>query len=468
MSGSKLLVADLVPLHEKLEKHLDGWKDKSSSIGGRYVLIQSALCGVPIYHMSMYLLPDTNIEKMSKVIRKFFWQGNATKKKYYMVKWNLITKPKRKGGLGLKNMKLLNVSLLCKWWWRLESEEGLWQEVVKKKYGIEHGIWRIARRQNDSAIWKDLLKVKHIYLQGRVMMVNSGECTDFWHDAWCGGKPFSELYPILWFFCQQQKCTVKEIHDRGWNLTIHGWLDPELQRQLSRLRSMLTSVALSSGRDTPRWKFTKSGKFSVKSLYEKLSSVGPYRSFKQLWKAKIPLKIKIWLWLIWHNAIATKDNMKKRKWVGDVSCRFCPANETISHLFFDCPAAVYMWSVIGASLGAHTRPVCFTHFFSWIAKFFPFGSNLHIVGIAAFCWAIWKTRNRACFEKRFISSPVELICYMCAFLRYWAGMQTEATRAVVEDGAAKIQQTALRGQELANAGRAPRIQEIEEDKNDGQ
>ena len=61
----------------------------------RSVLIQSASCGVPIYHISLYLLPDTNIEKMSKVIRKFFWQGNATKKKYYMVKWNLIMKPKK-------------------------------------------------------------------------------------------------------------------------------------------------------------------------------------------------------------------------------------------------------------------------------------------------------------------------------------------------------------------------------------
>ena len=128
------------------------------------MLIQSALCGVPIYHMSMYLLPDTNIERMTKVMRKFFWQGNATKKKYYMVKWNLITKPKRKGGLSLKNLKLLNVSLLCKWWWRLESEEGLWQDIVRQKYGITHGIWRVTKKQNDSAIWKNLLKVKHIYI----------------------------------------------------------------------------------------------------------------------------------------------------------------------------------------------------------------------------------------------------------------------------------------------------------------
>jgi hypothetical protein len=47
-----------------------------------------------------------------------------------------------------------------------------------------------------------------------------------------------------------------------------------------------------------------------------LAAVGIDRSFKHLWKSRKPLKIKIWFWLIWHNAIATKDNMKRRKWVG--------------------------------------------------------------------------------------------------------------------------------------------------------
>jgi hypothetical protein len=26
------------------------------------------------------------------------------------------------------------ISLLCKWWWLLESGEGLWQEIVRLKY----------------------------------------------------------------------------------------------------------------------------------------------------------------------------------------------------------------------------------------------------------------------------------------------------------------------------------------------
>jgi hypothetical protein len=85
----------------------------------------------------------------------------------------------------------------------------------------------------------------------------------------------------------------------------------EIQLQWRCMRDDLAMIALNYEKDKPKWKLTKSGVFSVKSLYNKLSAVGVDRSFKQLWKARISLKIKIWLWIIWHNAIATKDNMKK-------------------------------------------------------------------------------------------------------------------------------------------------------------
>ena len=100
--------------------------------------------------------------------------------------------------------------------------------------------------------------------------------------------------------------------------------------------------------------------------------------------------------------------------------------------------------------------------------FFPFGTNLHVVGIAAFCWAIWKTRNRACFEKRFISSPVELICYMCAFLCYWAGLQSGDAREVLTEGASRIQAVAMQEQMKADDAKGLRIQELKDDKGDDQ
>ena len=123
-------------------------------------------------------------------------------------------------------------------------------------------------------------------------------------------------------------------------------------------------------------------------------------------------------------------------------------------MFFNCPIAVYMWSTISTALGANSRPTCFTQYFWWIANLLPVGTNIHILGIAAFCWAIWKTRNRACFEKKYISSPLELICYMCAFLRYWAGLQKENGKQIVEEGARCIQDFATKMQKT----KSPRLQ----------
>lgn len=51
------------------------------SFGGRLTLINASLSNTLIYHMSMYLLPLTVIQKMDKARRTFFWQGGGDKKK---------------------------------------------------------------------------------------------------------------------------------------------------------------------------------------------------------------------------------------------------------------------------------------------------------------------------------------------------------------------------------------------------
>jgi hypothetical protein len=81
-----------------------------------------------------------------------------------------------------------------------------------------------------------------------------------------------------------------------------------------------------------------------------------------LWKNKIPLKIKVWLWLIWHNAIATKDNLLKMNWTGDLFVNFAPHMKLFCIFSFSCPAAKYVWSLVGMAMGASTRPGSFAQF----------------------------------------------------------------------------------------------------------
>ena len=58
-----------------------------------------------------------------------------------------------------------------------------------------------------------------------------------------------------------------------------------------------------------------------------------------LWKLKIPLKVKIFMWFLDRKVVLTKDNLSKRNWHGCTKCSFCAAEETVEHLFTSCPLA---------------------------------------------------------------------------------------------------------------------------------
>jgi hypothetical protein len=52
-----------------------------------------------------------------------------------------------------------------------------------------------------------------------------------------------------------------------------------------------------------------------------------------LWKLKLPLKIKIFLWYLGRGVTLTKVNLAKRGWTGSMKCCFVNQNETIRHIF---------------------------------------------------------------------------------------------------------------------------------------
>ena len=61
---------------------------------------------------------------------------------------------------------------------------------------------------------------------------------------------------------------------------------------------------------------------------------------------KIPLKLKVLTWYLHRGVILTKDILVKCNWHGSTKCVFCPQQETIKHLFFECSFARSIWSAI--------------------------------------------------------------------------------------------------------------------------
>jgi hypothetical protein len=67
---------------------------------------------------------------------------------------------------------------------------------------------------------------------------------------------------------------------------------------------------------------------------------------KQVWRMKVPLKIKVFMWYMKKEVVLTKDNIAKHNWGGSKQCSFCLHNETMQHLFFECYYARFLWGLI--------------------------------------------------------------------------------------------------------------------------
>jgi hypothetical protein len=54
--------------------------------------------------------------------------------------------------------------------------------------------------------------------------------------------------------------------------------------------------------------------------------------------------------------------------------------------------------------------------------------------MAASFWALWKTRNKACFDNVLPADPCELIYVTCQYIDYWRNLQKPGTRKALARG----------------------------------
>ena len=57
--------------------------------------------------MGFYRLTDGAYSKVDSIRGNIFWQGAEEKHKYHMARWEMMTRPKDQGGLGIINTKVL-------------------------------------------------------------------------------------------------------------------------------------------------------------------------------------------------------------------------------------------------------------------------------------------------------------------------------------------------------------------------
>ena len=109
---------------ERFWKKLTLWKRQYISKGGKLTLICSTLSSFAIYFMSLFCMPRSVGLRLEQIQRDFLKEWGALERKLHLVSWFIVCLDKSKGGLGVRNLLLLNRSLLCKWNWRFAKEKG--------------------------------------------------------------------------------------------------------------------------------------------------------------------------------------------------------------------------------------------------------------------------------------------------------------------------------------------------------
>ena len=95
-------------------------------------------------------------------------------------------------------------------------------------------------------------------------------------------------------------------------------------------------------------------KFGANELIQQAGSAGDERVWANLWKLKVPAKIKIFGWRVLHGLLPRRGILANRH-IGNVSsCPVCQEGcEDIKHLLFSCNRAKEIWRLLGISDEVH-------------------------------------------------------------------------------------------------------------------
>jgi hypothetical protein len=245
------------------------------------------------------------------------------------------------------------------------------------------------------------MNIKDEFFKRGSLVVGNGQNTRFWEDTWLGDLPLKDQYPTLYNIVNHTNVTVAHVMgSTPLNIGFRRALSGNKWDRWVHLVTRLMMFQLTDVEDAFRWSLTTSGVFSVKSMYTDLLNEHTCYLKKYIWKIKVPLKIRIFMWFLHKEVILTKDNLSKRNWHGCTKCSFCDQDETIQHLFFSCPFAKIIWRIIYMTFNLPPPSSVSNLFGNWLNGV-PKKDKGHIrVSVCALLWAIWTVCNDFIFNKR--------------------------------------------------------------------
>jgi hypothetical protein len=150
------------------------------------------------------------LDYFDKVSRNCMWRNtDINTKNKTMVAWKKCTKPKRKGGLGIINLRSQNNALLLKHLDKFYNKKEVpWVKLIWNAH-YSNGEVSHASKNKGSFWWRDVMKLVDLFRGIASCKIGDGSTVLFWMDVWNDHLLHNE-FPRLLSFAENKKISVAQ------------------------------------------------------------------------------------------------------------------------------------------------------------------------------------------------------------------------------------------------------------------
>jgi hypothetical protein len=385
-----LTKAEWQPMLDAVVHTLPAWQRGLIARAGRLTLINAVMLARPIHHIIVEDPPKWLLEEVEKHLRGFFWVGKKRANGgQCLVAWDNISKPKRYGGLGVKDLRLQGLALRVRWEW--------------------------LRRTDESRPWQGLnliadAKAQEVFRSFAKLEVGAGTRIFFWQDRWITGRCVQDIAPLVLESVATRRKNSRTVADALLNNTWLSDIGPELSldgwAQCINLWEEIELVERDGSRpDRFAWIGAANGVYSAKDTY-RLLCMGQevFSMHDPIWNSFAPPKCKIFAWLAVRYRLWTSDR-RYRHGLQDRSaaCFWCLQEEdALDHVLMRCPYARQVWfgciTAVGLNIVEPNRDSSLESWWSSARELVRRKDRRSFdTLVILIAWQIWKQRNARVF-----------------------------------------------------------------------
>ncbi|GAV91144.1 zf-RVT domain-containing protein [Cephalotus follicularis] len=211
-------------------------------------------------------------------------------------------------------------------WEIVTKKETMWVRWCNTVLIKDKSFWAVKITAASSWSWRNVLRLRECLANNLVYSIGDGRATSLWLDPWINGVALISRYGVRVVNDAEIPINTKVsvvIANMQWAWPRNSW-------NLREIATLTWQISIEQGPDVIHW-VSKGKTFSYKAVWHTLPKVA---WVDIVWFPYFIPKHSFCLWLTFHNAHRTLDNLRTYGVVAANQCMFrCGWLESIDHLF---------------------------------------------------------------------------------------------------------------------------------------